>query len=438
MTIRIERPVRGGTVRAIASKSEVHRLLICAALAEQTPHNQGAFISCPECSDDIHATSSCLKAMGAEIRYENDGFFVKPINRTLNSLQHKGLALDCGESGSTLRFLLPVCGALGLSVSFRMKGRLPNRPLEPLYKEMTSHGCTLSEPGLNPLSCEGHLNSGTYTLPGNISSQYVSGLLFALPLLSGDSIIRITGVLESRPYVDMTLDTLKKFGITILENRDEFFIEGGQSASFPEKIKTGGDWSNAAFWLSAGAIVKGNTAPGKAFTCTGLDPDSLQGDRAIVELLKRFGAAITESNDSVTVLAGALHGIDIDAADTPDLVPILAALASVAEGKTTIRNAGRLRNKESDRLKSVALSLSVLGADIREREDSLEITGKKDLPGGITESFGDHRIAMAAAILSAACTGPVIIQNAEAVRKSYPNFFEDLSTAFGGEYVIVE
>jgi 3-phosphoshikimate 1-carboxyvinyltransferase len=233
-----------------------------------------------------------------------------------------------------------------------------------------------------------------------VSSQYLSGLLFALPLLSGDSVIRVTGVLESRPYVDMTLDALRAFGVTVIEEDGCFRVPGSQRYRSPGGVSVEGDWSNAAFWLAAGANV------------TGLDPDSRQGDKAITDLLKAIPGGI-------------------DASNTPDLVPVLAAAASVAEGKTTIYNAERLRIKESDRLKTVAASLTSLGADITETEDGLVIIGKKSLPGGETESYGDHRIVMMASTVR--CAGPVVIHGAEAVNKSYPRFFEDF-TSLGGVY----
>jgi 3-phosphoshikimate 1-carboxyvinyltransferase len=438
MNVRIIKPVQGGKVQAVTSKSAAHRLLICAALAQEE-----TFVSCPERSEDIDATARCLQAIGADIRYEKDGFLVKEGTRDKgmgNSDAAVEHSLDCGESGSTLRFLLPVCGALGLRTSFNMKGQLPKRPLSGLYEEMQTHGCNLSAPGSSPLNCEGQLKSGEYTLPGNISSQFISGLLFALPLLEGDSVIRVTDGLESRPYIDMTLEALKLFGIKIEESElpvphspspsvpqsPIFHIPGSQTYVSPGPVRAEGDWSNAAFWLSAGAIGAGS------ISCTGLKQDSCQGDQAIAALLARFGAHISYDRDNVTVSPGTLRGIDIDAKDTPDLVPVLAAVASVAEGETIIRNARRLRLKESDRLRTVAASLSSLGADVVETEDGLVIHGKKTLPGGETESFGDHRIAMTVAALSAACTGPVVIRNAEAVKKSYPGFFDDFNSALGG------
>ena len=439
-----------GTIRAITSKSAAHRLLICAALADSE-----TFLTYSQSSQDIDATIRCLQALGAGITFKEDGLLITPINRSgLN--KEEIYLLNCGESGATLRFILPVCGALGLSVSITMSGRLPSRPLTELYDEMTSHGCKLSKPGLSPLKCEGQLINGTYTLPGNITSQYVSGLLFALPLLrsngdKGESRLHVTGVLESRPYVDMTLDALRLFGVTVLEEGQSFRIPGGQTICSQKNVYVEGDWSNAAFWLCAGALGKNavNNADGNSVgansagavsrnavsqvTCTGLNLNSRQGDKAIVELLSRYGANVVCKDDAVTVSPAALRGINIDAGDIPDLVPVLAAVAAAAEGKTVIRNAARLRMKESDRLHTVAASLSALGADITETEDGLVIIGKKTLTGGETQSYGDHRIAMTAAVLSTVCTGPVIIRDAEAVRKSYPDFFEDFKTALGGE-----
>jgi len=422
MAVNITKPVQGGKIRAISSKSEAHRLLICAALADRE-----TFVACPDRSEDIDATVNCLQSIGAAARYDHDGFFIAPIRQDTEKTTR--YVLDCGESGSTLRFLLPVCAALGLEVDFNMSGRLPQRPLSALYDEMVSHGCKLSGQGSSPLTCEGLLEGGPYDLPGNISSQYVSGLLFALPLLQADSTVRVSGVLESRPYVDMTLDTLSVFGIEIFEEEiNTFKVSGGQVFRSPGKVQAGGDWSNAAFWLAAGAIGK------SGITCTNLDFKSRQGDRLIVELLMRFGARVTCDNNSVTVSPGTLFGIEINAEDTPDLVPVLAAVASVAEGKTVITGAGRLRIKESDRLRTVTSSLAALGADITETEDGLIINGRKRLTGGETDSFGDHRIAMAAAVVSSACDGTVTIRRPEAVRKSYPGFFEDFSSELGGEW----
>ena len=427
MTVKIIKPIQGGSIKSIASKSEAHRMLICAALANT---QSDTLIECIERSEDINATVRCLNALGASISHENGIFSVKPIIRETE--QKPIHVLDCGESGSTLRFLLPVAAALGLSVSFILKGRLPERPLKPLLDEMSAHGCSFSMTSPSELNCHGKLSSGIYRIPGDVSSQFISGLLFALPLIQGDSKIIAEGKLESGPYVDITLGTLKAYGIKITEDEKQVFsVTGGQDYITPGKITVSGDWSNAAFWLTSGAMLKNSSLSG-AVSVTGLNLDSLQGDRAITEILSAFGADIAFNGDSVTVKHGKLKGTKINAENIPDLVPVIAALASIAEGETIIYNAGRLRIKESDRLHTVTEALTSLGADIVEKDDILIIKGKESLKGGAAKSYGDHRIAMTLAILSSVCKEPVMIEDKEAVNKSYPAFFEDFKL-LGGE-----
>ncbi|MGE4484858.1 MAG: 3-phosphoshikimate 1-carboxyvinyltransferase [Oscillospiraceae bacterium] len=421
MDIRIIKATLGGQVRAAASKSQAHRLLICAALSDSNTR-----IICPERSADIDATTACLNALGAAITYAGDGFDVKPIDI---GCHRGGNRLDCGESGSTLRFLLPLACALGADAAFYMSGGLPNRPLSPLYEELLAHGCRMSAQGSVPLKVAGSLKNGNFTLPGNVSSQFISGLLFSLPLLSGDSSIMVTGVTESGPYIDMTVSALKTFGVDIIRCEGNFYIKGNQAYRSPGTVNTEGDWSNAAFWLCAGAIGAGRGS----ITCTNLNPDSLQGDKAVTDILERFGARIIYGEDRVTVSPGELRGIEIDAGDIPDLVPVLAAVASVSAGKTVIKNAGRLRIKESDRLRATAGLLSGLGADVTETQSGLEIYGKMHLAGGAADSCNDHRIAMTAAVLSSVCENPVTIASADAVNKSYPGFFRDFAV-LGGIY----
>jgi len=369
-----------GTIKAVPSKSQAHRALICAALADE-PVN----IICEGTSKDIKATEACLLA--------------------LKTGGEDGVSLFCGESGSTFRFLLPIVGALGRKASFILEGRLPERPLSPLYEELVRHGCKLSPLGSNPFTIEGKLTPGSYTLNAGVSSQFISGLLFALPLLDGDSVLRLTGNVESFPYIELTLAMLEMFAIKVDFKDMVFSIPGRQKYRSPGTVHIEGDWSNAAFWLCAGAL------PGNEITVSGLDMNSKQGDKAVLEILEQFGSD--------------LHGIEVDAADIPDLVPILSVLASAAKGTTVIYNAGRLRMKESDRLAAVTEMLGSLGADIRETGDGLIIHGGKPLTGGIISSRGDHRIAMSAAIAAVLCAEPVVIQGAEAVEKSYPTFFEE-------------
>ena len=379
-----------GTVAAIASKSMAHRLLICAALA-----NTPTQVHCDGTSKDIEATRACLSAMKT------------------------GEFLPCGESGSTLRFLLPVVAALGLETEFHMEGRLPRRPLAPLDEQLCAHGVKLSRPQEAVLQVGGKLTPGDFVLPGDVSSQYISGLLFALPLLDAPSTLTVTGTLESAPYVDMTLSALAQFGVQVQKTGCTYEIAPAAYKS-PGQATVEGDWSNAAFFLCAGAL-------GKPVTVTGLDPDSLQGDKKIIEILHRMGAKTEQNGDRFTVCPGTLHAADIDASEIPDLVPVLSVVAAAAAGTTRIYNAKRLRLKESDRIASVCAMLRALGADAEETEDGLAIHGGKTLSGGAVDSCGDHRIAMSAAIAATICTGETEIWNPKAVEKSYPNFWEDFS-----------
>jgi 3-phosphoshikimate 1-carboxyvinyltransferase len=411
--VKVSPRTLNGAVRAIPSKSQAHRALICAALADK-PTN----IECEGGSDDITATADCLSALGAKIERESGVYFVHPLKRDARDIA----TLGCGESGSTFRFMLPIVGALGRKSSFILKGRLPERPLSPLYEELVRHGCELSPQGSVPFCASGQLEPGRYSLDAGVSSQFISGLLFALPLLGGDSELQLTGQAESFPYIELTLAMLETFGIQTEFKDNVFFIPGRQTYRSPGKAHVEGDWSNAAFWLSAGAIGSGS------ITCTGLNFNSRQGDRAILDILTKFGARIEiKQNDStVTVSGGKLRGIEIDARDIPDLVPVLSVVAASSEGKTVIRNAGRLRTKESDRLAAVSAVLHELGADADETVDGLVIHGGKAFKGGEVSSRGDHRIAMSAAIAATVCAEPVIIHGAQAVNKSYPGFFDDL------------
>ena len=313
-------------------------------------------------------------------------------------------------------------GALGHRASFYGEGRLPERPLSPLYEELTAHGCVLSPKGSRPLVISGKLKAGTYTMPGNVSSQYISGLLFALPLLTGDSKILLEGKLESRGYVDMTLQVIRKFGIQIEESDTGFTVPGGQTYQAPQSYVVEGDWSNSCFFLVAGALAEGGIC------VKGLSQQSLQGDKKILDLLKNFGAEVWQGENEVIVKPGKLRGITIDASQIPDMVPILAVLACAAEGRTVIENAGRLRIKESDRLATVSQVLNGLGAKVKELPEGLIIEGLagEQMSGGTADGANDHRIVMMAAISSLLCKEPVIITGAEAVSKSYPDFFWDL------------
>ena len=379
-------------INIIPSKSDAHRALICAALSEKPCR-----VLCSADSEDIGATRKCLE-----------------------SLRTGREEMECGESGSTLRFLLPVMGALGRRASFYPKGRLPERPLSPLYEELAAHGCSLSHKGSVPFTIEGQLAGGTYHIPGGVSSQYISGLLFALPLLPGDSRIMVEGALQSKPYVDMTVKVLRDFGIDIGETAEGYLVPGGQTYRGPETYRVEGDWSNGCFWLAAGALLP------DGIRVSGLSTESLQGDKQILEILAQFGAVVNIEEEGIAVKKGSLRGIEIDAGQIPDMVPALGVVAAGAQGTTRILNAGRLRLKESDRLQTVSRVLRSLGADIEELPTGLVIRGTGALTGGQADSYGDHRIAMMAAIASILCRGTVRLRGADAVNKSYPGFWSDL------------
>lgn len=406
-----------GSIRVPASKSQAHRLLICAALS-----NAPSTLFCDGLSEDIEATIRCLCGMGAEITVNDSEISVLPISGI--PVEHR--ILDCGESGSTLRFLLPVVGALGLNASFKMAGRLPNRPMEPLTTQLEQHGMTLTKAD-NLLRCSGKLTGGVYQIPGNISSQFISGLLFALPLLTEDSTLTVTETIESGAYITMTEQALQCAGISFDHAAMTYRISGRQRYQIPTELTVEGDWSNAAFWLCAGAVTE------NPLTVQGLHLQSGQGDRAILELLREFGADVGAEPNAVTISGGNLHGIRIDAAEIPDLVPILSVVAAAAEGETNIVNAGRLRLKESDRLHTVWQVLSALGAEVEELPEGLRICGGRPLHGGGVSAYGDHRIAMSAAICSLLAQGAVVIDSSESVNKSYPGFWDDFRQLAGKE-----
>ncbi len=411
MRIRVLPSDTGGEVKAIASKSAAHRLLICAAFAKGD-----TVIGCEEINEDISATVRCLTALGAKIERRNKEYFVSPVREL-----KRGALLDCGESGSTMRFLVPVACMLGADASFLMSGRLPLRPLSPLREELERGGIEFTPIGSNPLVCKGQLGEREFSIDGGVSSQFISGLLFAIAASGEGGKVRIKGRLESKPYIDLTVDTLGIFGVKVTETEYGYEIAENGGLLSPESVEAEGDWSGAAFPLCMGAIGK---AP---VTVRGLNMASSQGDKAIIDILRAMGARVETADSSVTVFPSSLQGVSVDASQIPDLVPILAVVASVAKGRTVIYNAGRLRIKESDRLMAVSDTLSRLGADVKETEDGLSIEGRERLSGGEVSAYGDHRIVMSAAVAALRCDGEVIINGAEAVSKSYPSFFEDMA-----------
>ncbi len=393
MDLKIYPGKLAGTIDAIPSKSQAHRLLICAAFADGPTR-----LVCPQISEDIRATARCLRALGAEVTRTETGFSIAPAK----SIPERA-DLDCGESGSTLRFLLPVTGALGVDGTFLLGGRLPERPLSPLWEEMERMGCRLDRPTANALRCQGKLSPGEYTVDGGISSQFVTGLLLALALIPGESRVRVTGQLQSRPYLAMTQKAMDAFGV----RTEGLALTGGHRFHSPGELKVEGDWSNAAFFLAANAL-------GSQVEICGLNPDSAQGDRAVEQILPMLEGCPT-----------------IPAGDIPDLVPVLAVAAGAKRGAvfTQIR---RLRLKESDRVESVLALLHALGGRGEATEDALTVYPCQ-YQGGVVDSFGDHRIAMAAAIAATVAQGPVTVLGAQCAVKSYPDFWRDFGR-LGGRY----
>ena len=382
-----------GTVTAIPSKSQAHRLLIGAAFSDRP-----TTLLCAHTSEDIEATARCLNALGANITRRAQGYYVEPVETLPVSA-----VLDCGESGSTLRFLLPVVCALGVEVVFQLHGRLPYRPLSPLWEELTRMGCTLSRPSENTIATAGKLRTGNYRISGNISSQFISGLLFAAALLPGERKISILGDLESRPYVEMTQLALSTFGV----ESAEYTLSGSYPFKSPGTVTVEGDWSNGAFFLAANAL-------GNQVNILNLNSDSPQGDRIAAELFKNCR-----------------NNTEVSAADIPDLVPILSVVFGANNG-AKFTDIARLRLKESDRVASVCEMLRQLGVPATSTETTLTVS-----PGAYRsctiDAVGDHRIAMSAAIAATIADGPVTILGADCVAKSYPTFWEEYRN-LGGIY----
>ncbi|MDD3243579.1 MAG: 3-phosphoshikimate 1-carboxyvinyltransferase [Eubacteriales bacterium] len=414
MNIRIEPRSLRGEIPAPASKSDAHRLLIAAALADRPTD-----VLLEGSSRDIEVTAQCLQALGARIDPTPGGLRVSPIKPAAQA------ALDCGESGSTLRFMLPLAAALGIPASFTGGGRLPERPLAPLDAQLAAHGAKMSSPRL-PFSLSGALTPGQYTLPGDISSQYITGLLLPLPRV-GKSVLRLTTPLASAEYVDMTLHTLARFGVEVQPLADGYRIPCARRYRSPGEVHVAGDWSGGAFFLAAGAI-------GGDVTCTGLDSASPQADRRMVSILRGMGAAAQE-HGGVRVRRSALAPCQVSVDACPDLLPILAVTAAFAPGVSHLTGAARLRLKESDRLSAMAQVLTALGAACRELPDGLAITGGGPLRPAEVDGYNDHRIVMAAAI-AMTCGAGGVIRGAQAVEKSYPDFFDRLNALGGAAYVI--
>ena len=416
-----------GKLHVMPSKSASHRAVMLAALAKGE-----TLLSPLQLSRDIVATLSCAKALGlvgdiTTSPHEQPGFVSVSLigGQAYSSCAMR--TLDCGESGSTLRFFIPLAlDGLG-PVRFIGHGRLMQRPLD-IYEQLFAPLGIRWEQTENDLIVEGKLSPGEYALRGDVSSQFITGLLLALPILQGDSVIRITTPLESRAYVELTRRVQKDFGlVSHWQDEQTLLIPGGQKPVSPGRAHVESDWSHAAFYLTAGCLS--SVGP---LTLTGLDPNSAQGDRAIIDVLQSMGAIINRKHDFISVCPSRLHAASVDASQIPDLVPILAVAMAAAEGESRITGAARLRIKESDRLTAMTKALTACGADVTELPDGLVIRGGKPLHSAAIDGFNDHRIVMAMAVASSISTGDFEISDAQAVSKSAPAFWEEF-TSLGGK-----
>lgn len=394
-----------GTVKAPSSKSYSHRMIIAAALADGISE-----VSNVTDSNDITVTAQAMEALGANVLEDSGTYTVRGIRTPSEKAD-----IDCGESGSTLRFIIPIAAALGCESVFSGHGKLPERPITPYVREFASKGVAFEPKSGLPIKITGKLSAGEYSLEGDVSSQFITGLMFALPLCTEDSVIKLTSPLQSKPYADMTIAALKNFGINIFETKMDglplYLIKGNQKYK-PCRVSVEGDYSQAAFFYTANAL-------GSEIEITNLDPHTSQGDKAIVDIIASCGSE--------------MKPFTVDVGDIPDLVPILAVLGCFTKGTSRIVNAARLKIKESDRLTAIADALNAIGGKVTAGGDYLEMQPVDKFTGGEIDSCNDHRIAMAAAIAAIRSDAPVIIRGAEAVRKSYPRFFEDYK-ALGGQF----
>ena len=404
MDIKITPTLLHGKINVPPSKSISHRALICAALSggRSVLHN---VLDC----EDTRATADALNALGADIQTDGEITTVLGIDKAPASAE-----INCRESGSTLRFMIPIAAALGVKTTFRGQANLPNRPITPYLTEFPKHGVTFDTDRM-PYTVNGKLSGGVFTVPGDISSQFITGYMLAAPLIGSDCTVHTTSELQSRPYAELTADVMKTFGVNVGIGDDDFTVNAG-SCYTAREYTVEADMSQAAFFLVANAIG-GHTEP------SNLNRESVQGDRVIIEMTRDY-------------MKNGGKAFDINADNIPDLVPILTVLACFADGTSHITGCGRLRIKECDRLAAISTELNKLGADIEAGGDFLTIHGVKELHGGDCDTYSDHRIAMSLAIASQRCTEPIIIRGADCVGKSYPDFFKDINS-LGGNYDVI-
>lgn len=409
-----------GKVAVPPSKSLAHRVIIAASLAKGISR-----IDNIEYSQDIKATIKAMEALGTIIEQYDDYLIINGEYTFSKNNMMPGVEIDCEESGSTLRFMVPISLVKENKVRFIGRGNLGKRPLDTFYEIFERQGIGyLYRENVLDLNVLGSLKPDLYRIPGNISSQFITGLLFALPLLSFDSIIEITTPLESKGYIDLTLQVLNLYGIEIVNHEYKQFIIRGRQVYKPYDYRVEADFSQAAFYLVAGAL-------GNDVTLLDLNLDSLQGDKATIDFLKDMNCTIEQNDEGIKVVSNGLKGTTIDGSQCPDVIPVLSLALALAKGNSEVINAGRLRIKECDRLSATVDELNKLQANTVEHEDSISITGVDSLKGGSVSSHDDHRMAMMLAIASTVCKEEVIIDNKECVKKSYPSFWEDFERLGG-------
>ena len=430
MKIKIKPNTLNGTIQIPPSKSYSHRAVIAAALAENSKKSK---IDNLKFSVDITTTTDIMENWGAKINREESSL---EIIGNGGKVVTKDKYVQCNESGSTIRFLIPIGITNENELIFDGKGKLVDRPLDSYYRIFDEQEIFYkNENGKLPLEVKGKLKAGNYEIDGNISSQFITGLLYALPLLDGDSKLIINKNLESKGYIDLTIEILKLAGIKIKNNDYKSFEIKGNQKYKPFDYTVEGDYSQVAFWIVAG-IISANRD--NEIKCLHVNKSSLQGDREIVEIVERMGANLEIFDDYVIVKPSKTKGTVIDISQCPDIAPILTVLAALSEGETRIINGERLRIKESDRITSIKTELNKLGANVAEKGDNLIIQGVQGFTGGVTVSaWNDHRIAMSLAVASSRCEKEIILEEAESVRKSYPHFWDDF-VKMGGEIEIVE
>jgi len=414
-----------GEVKIPPSKSMAHRAVICAALGDGISK-----VTNIDYSDDIIATIEAMSSLGAKITQKEDYLEVYgikcPKNIEFNEIKTER-TIDCNESGSTLRFLVPIAALFEGVNRFIGRGNLGKRPLDTYYNIFDKQGIKYTyKEGILDLKTEGKLQAGEFEVKGNISSQFITGLLFTLPLLDGDSKIIITTEMESKGYIDLTLSAMKDFGIEIINNNYEEFIIKGNQTYKSRDYRVEGDYSQAAFFFCADALSND-------VILNDLKLDSLQGDKEVIDILTRMGLKISNKNNGlIGNVSDELKATVIDGSQCPDIIPVVSLVAALSEGTTEIINAGRLRIKECDRLAAVTSELNKLGAKITEKEDGLIIEGVTELNGNVEVwSHKDHRIAMTLAIASTICKEPIILKDYECVSKSYPQFWDDFKNVGG-------